>query len=103
MFWAILLTFIITALVAIVLFLRNHNIQKNNECQQLKAENYRLRNKLDECRDFEVNRRTKDAYRHGLYDGRETDRAYRELLKRYKDGNYDERLYHAIKEEGVRT
>lgn len=102
MFWAIFLTFIITALIAICLFYRNKCMQKSEECQSLRSANHRLESKLDECREFEIKRRTKDAYRHGLYDGRETDRAYRELLKRYKDGDYDERILDGIREGGAR-
>lgn len=38
----------------------------------------------------------KKAYSDGLYDGRKTDTAYRELLKRVKSEDYDRRLYDMI-------
>ena len=98
MFWAILITAIVTLLVCYVLFLRNENRQQKSECQRLKNEKAHLSNRLDEYRKNDTRRRERTAYQKGLYDGRETDMAYREVLKRYKDGDYDERAYRGMKE-----
>lgn len=97
MFWAIFLTLIISCLVFLVLVFRRGYLDEKAECRNLRNINGTLRKKLDDCREFETNRRVHTAYEKGLYDGRETDRAYRELLKKYRDGDYDERIYNGMR------
>lgn len=102
MFWAIILTLVISWLSFTVVTMRFRIIEKRTECDRLQRKTQTLESKLAECRDFETNRRVKDSYKRGLYDGRETDRAYRELLKRYADGDYDDRAYEKLQKEGVK-
>lgn len=104
MFWAIFLTVIILTLIFVAYEFRAQLISSRSENRQLRQSNRYLTRKLEECRDFEVERRVKASYHRGLYEGRETDRAYREILKRCKDGNYDEEAYAYLQNEkaGVR-
>lgn len=99
MFWAIVLTLLFSGLVFLVLVFRRGYLDEKAECRNLRNVNANLNKKLSQCRDFEVDRRVRSAYQKGLYDGRETDMAYRELLKKYRDGDYDERIYNGIRGE----
>ena len=86
MVWAIILTLVISSLVSLVWALRERCIEKESECKRLRSSNAYLKNKLDEHRDFEIERRVKDSYKRGLYDGRETDTLYRTIVKKYAAG-----------------
>lgn len=86
MFWAILLTLIITVLGMLVLRLLRDNIGRTNENLRLRRENSMLRGRLSASENREWHRRERSAYRRGLYDGRKTDTLYRSVLKRYSAG-----------------
>lgn len=104
MFWAISLTLLFSTLAFIAYEFRAQLLNSRKENRHLRQSNQYLSNKLEECRSFEIERRVKDSYRRGLYDGRETDMAYREVLKRCRDGNYDADAYAYLHQEkaGVR-
>lgn len=93
MFWAIFLTLVIATLVFIIYELRTRLLVCRKENRRLYNSNCNLTAKIEKHRDFEIERRIKDSYNRGLYDGRETDHAYREVLKRCTDGDYDARAY----------
>lgn len=99
MFWAIFLTLFICLLGFVAFEYRARLLDCRKENRRLSQSNHYLSNKLEECRNFEVERRVRDSYNRGLYDGRETDMAYREVLKRYKDGNYDSAAYDGLQRE----
>lgn len=99
MFWAIFLTLLISTLIFVAYEFRAQLLNSRKENKRLRQSNQYLSNKLEECRNFEVERRVKDSYHRGLYDGRETDMAYREVLKRCKDGNYDAEAYAYLQRE----
>lgn len=86
MFWAIILTLVISVLGMTVLFLLNDNDNRANENLRLRRENTALRDRLSASDDREWHRKERSAYRRGLYDGRRTDTLYRAVLKRYSAG-----------------
>lgn len=83
MFWAIILTFVMTVLGMLVLFLRNDNTRQVNENKRLHNENNDLKRQISGYYDQDQRRRERSAYDRGLYDGRQTDALYRNVLKRY--------------------
>ncbi len=83
MFWAIILTFVMTVLAMLVLFLRDGNMKQAKENHRLHSENDDLKRQISGYYDQDQRRRERSAYDRGLYDGRQTDALYRNVLKRY--------------------
>ena len=96
MFWAIVITVIITSLIFLVLSFRRGYLDERDECRSLRNKNAVLQRKLDDSNEREVKRRVNRAYQDGLWDGRESDKAYREILRRTKNGDYDDVAYRYI-------
>ena len=96
MFWAIVITVVITSLIFLVLSFRRGYLDKRDECRALRNKNAALQRKLDDSNARDVKRRVNRAYQDGLWDGRETDKAYREILRRTKNGDYDDVAYRYI-------
>lgn len=83
MFGAIILTFVITALSMLVLFLlddKKKHVRNNNH---ILKENDGLRRQIYEYNIKEQRHRECSAYDKGLYDGRATDTYYRQCLKKF--------------------
>lgn len=83
MFGAIILTFVITSLTMLVIFLYNENKNKVSEKNRLLKENDGLKCQIQDHNAREQRRRENRAYDQGLYDGRGTDVLYRQCLKKY--------------------
>jgi len=83
MFGAIILTFVITSLTMLVIFLYNENKNKVSEKNRLLKENDGLKCQIQDHNAREQRRRENRAYDQGLYDGRGTDALYRQCLKKY--------------------
>ena len=96
MFWAVVITVIITSLIFLVLSFRRGYLDERAECRVLRNKNAVLQRKLDDSNEREVKRRVNRAYQDGLWDGRESDKAYREILRRTKNGDYDDVAYRYI-------
>lgn len=86
MFWAILLTFVITVLGMLVAVLRDVLKRKIGENQHLTHENNNLRKQINDMRGQDQRRRERAAYDRGAYDARQTDTLYRSVLKKYSNG-----------------
>ena len=86
MFGVIIITFVITGLGMLVLFLINGNQKHTTENTRLKRENDGLYRQVNDFREQEHGRRERQAYDKGLYDGRQTDTLYRKMLSRYSSG-----------------
>lgn len=99
MFWAIFLTIVITSLFFLVLSFRRGYLDEKEVSTSLRRTNADLRKKLDENNDRDVKRRVNRAYQDGLWDGRETDTAYREILRRTKRSDYDDVAYEYLTQE----
>lgn len=83
MFWAIILTFFATALGMMVLFLCDGGSKQAKENARLLTENADLRRQISGYYEEDQRRRERSAYDRGLYDGRQTDALYRNVLRRY--------------------
>lgn len=83
MIGAVILTFIITALSMLVLFLLEGNKKQVSENHHILKENDGLRRQISEYTTHEQRRRECSAYDKGLYDGRTTDTYYRQCLKKF--------------------
>lgn len=83
MIGAVILTFVVTSLAMVTLFLLDENQKERTEKRRLLKENDDLRCQIYECDNRDHNRRERSAYNQGLYDGRATDALYRQCLKRY--------------------
>ena len=101
MFWAIFLTVVITSLMFLVLSFRRGYLDEKEECRTLRNRNFHLQKQLDENKEHDIKRRVNRAYQDGLWDGRETDRAYREILRKTKNGDYDDIAYDYLQREKV--
>ena len=82
MIWTVILTFIVTSLTAIVVFTQFTSSNSDALAKQLRKENEMLKQKLQDMQNADRNRREQAAYNRGLYDARQTDTLYRNLLKK---------------------
>lgn len=83
MFGAIILTFVITALSMMVLFLYDSSRKHARDNDYIIKENDGLRRQISDYHAKEQRRRECSAYDKGLYDGRATDTYYRQCLKKF--------------------
>lgn len=83
MIGAIILTFVITSLSMLVLFLLNEKKKQVRNNDYILKENDGLRRQISEYHSKEQRRRECSAYDKGLYDGRSTDTYYRQCLKKF--------------------
>ena len=83
MFLAVMITFLMTVFLMLALFLMDENQKLKQEQTNLAQTNQRLERQILTSRDMEHFRRERSAYDKGLYDGRQTDTLYRNVLKRY--------------------
>ena len=83
MFGAIILTFVITALSMMVLFLYDSSRKQARDNNYIIKENDGLRRQISDYHAKEQRRRECSAYDKGLYDGRATDTYYRQCLKKF--------------------
>lgn len=83
MFGAIILTFVITALSMMVLFLYESSRKQAQDNDYIIKENDGLRRQISDYHAKEQRRRECSAYDKGLYDGRATDTYYRQCLKKF--------------------
>lgn len=83
MFGAIILTFVITALSMMVLFLYDSSRKQARDNDYIIKENDGLRRQISDYHAKEQRRRECSAYDKGLYDGRATDTYYRQCLKKF--------------------
>lgn len=83
MFGAIILTFVITALSMMVLFLYESSRKQARDNDYIIKENDGLRRQISDYHAKEQRRRECSAYDKGLYDGRATDTYYRQCLKKF--------------------
>lgn len=83
MIWAIILTFIVTSLTGLVMFLYYEIGNRDRENGRISKENDDLRRQINDHYSRDQRRRENRAYDQGLYDGRSTDQLYRQCLKRY--------------------
>lgn len=79
----IILTFLMTVLFMTVLFLIDSAGKQNRENNRLMTENDDLKHQIYDYRDLDRCRREQAAYDRGLYDGRQTDTLYRNVLRKY--------------------
>lgn len=83
MIGAVILTFVITSLAMLVLFLLDRGKKCDAEQRRMNKENEGLRRQIQEYAESEQARRVNSAYDRGLYDGRATDTYYRQCLKKF--------------------
>ena len=90
MIGAIILTFVITALSMLVLFLLDDKKKQtcHNDC--ILKENDGLRRQISDYYQNDQRRRERSAYDQGLYDARATDMLYRQCLKKYTNRDQPE-------------
>ena len=97
---AISLTFVVTVLCGTVLVLWNENRRSIRNNFRLSNENDELRRRISDYETREQQIHEKEAYEHGLHDGRQTDALYRQCLKKYM--NQDQARVMLNGEEGDR-
>lgn len=83
MIGAIILTFVITALSMLVLFLLENQKKQKTDNSHILRENDGLRRQISDYQQNEQRRRECSAYDKGLYDGRTSDAYYRQCLKKF--------------------
>ncbi len=99
MFGAIILTFIITALTMLVLFLFGDKQNQETQNKHILKENDGLRREISELRKCDQRRRERSAYDRGLYDGRTTDTYYRQCLKKFANRDQNDVIMNGEREE----
>ena len=99
MIGAIILTFIITTLSMLVLFLLDDGRKQAAEKAHILKENDGLRRRISDYVNHEQNRRERSAYDRGLYDGRGTDMLYRQCLKKYNNRDHADVMMNGEMEE----
>lgn len=83
MIWAIILTIIICSLVFLVYIQFNERKREEQKCREFRAENKRLKARLDRYDDYEIHRLCRENYRRGIDDGSKVDTLYRNILNKY--------------------
>lgn len=86
MFGAVIITFTVTSLFMLVLFLYSTMKTQNTENERLQKNNEHLSNQISAMIRKDYDRRECLAYNRGLYDARETDTLYRKMLNKYLAG-----------------
>ncbi len=86
MIFAVIYTFALTVLAVLSALLYRDNRRKDDRIDILVEENLSLHNQIGSFEYDEHQRREKEMYQKGLYDGRETDTLYRSILARYTRG-----------------
>lgn len=86
MFGAVIITFVITALLMLVMFFMDSAKKQSMENERLRKGNERLNQQVSDLICQRNTRRERDAYNQGLYDGRATDTLYRKMLSKYSAG-----------------
>lgn len=99
MIGAIVLTFMITALSMLVLFLFDGKKKQEANNDYILKENDGLRRQISDYRQKEQRRRENFAYDKGLYDGRTTDTYYRQCLKKFTSRDQAEVMMNGESEE----
>ncbi len=99
MIGAIVLTFMITALSMLVLFLLDGKKKQEANNDYILKENDSLRRQISDYRQKEQRRRENYAYDKGLYDGRATDTYYRQCLKKFTSRDQAEVMMNGESEE----
>lgn len=99
MIGAIILTFVITALSMLVLFLLDDKKKQARHNDYILKENDGLRRQISECHQTDQRRRERTAYDRGLYDGRATDTYYRQCLKKFANRDQAEVMMNGEMEE----
>lgn len=99
MIGAIVLTFMITALSMLVLFLLDGKKKQEANNDYILKENDGLRRQISDYRQKEQRRRENFAYDKGLYDGRATDTYYRQCLKKFASRDQAEVMMNGESEE----
>ena len=99
MFGAVILTFIITTLTMLVLFLSRDKQKQDTENKRILKENDGLRREISELHKGDQRRRERSAYDRGLYDGRTTDTYYRQCLKKFTGRDQTDVIINGEREE----
>lgn len=99
MFATIAITVAITSLLFVAVTFRKRYLDMKESCRALRSANSGLRRQLANDRDIENENRVRRAYQKGLWDGRETDMAYREILKKTRDSNYDDKTLSYLRQQ----
>ena len=99
MIGAIILTFVITSLSMLVLFLLDEKKKQVRNNDHILKENDGLRRQISEYHSKEQRRRECSAYDKGLYDGRSTDTYYRQCLKKFTNREMTDVILNGESEE----
>lgn len=99
MFGAVILTFVITALSMLVLFLLDGRKKQDASHKYMLKENGDLRRQISELHNRDQRRRENSAYDRGLYDGRTTDAYYRQCLRKFTSREQTDVILNGEQEE----
>lgn len=99
MIGAIILTFVITALSMLVLFLLDDKKKQARHNDYILKENDGLRRQISDYYQNDQRRRERSAYDRGLYDGRATDTYYRQCLKKFASRDQTDVILNGESEE----
>ncbi len=86
MFGIIVITTAINWLIVAVLYYWNRLQRSEREAHQLRKENNDMNGWIHDRENKDQEERVRQSYNQGLYDGRQTDTIYRQMLKQYKSG-----------------
>lgn len=86
MFGTIVVTTIVNWLIVAVLYFRCRLLRSETEARQLRKENGDMNGWIRGREKADQEERVRRSYNHGLYDGRQTDTLYRQMLKKYQGG-----------------
>ncbi len=86
MFGIIVVTTIVNWLIVTVLYFRFRLHSSETEARRLRKENGDMNGWIRNREKADQDERVRRSYNRGLYDGRQTDTLYRQMLKRYQSG-----------------
>lgn len=96
MFWTIVITTIINWLVVLVAYYWDKLQRSKREIKQLRTENNTMDTWIKSRTASDQQLELQRSYDRGLYDGRQTDTLYRQMLKKFQNGDQVELIINGI-------
>ena len=101
MFWTIVITTLVNWLIMAVIFYWTKIQNSQGEAKRLRSENVNMDKWIKQRMAEDQQQQLRQSYNQGLYDGRETDTLYRQMLKKFQNGDQVELIINGMDRESA--
>lgn len=101
MFWTIVITTLVNWLIMAVIFYWTKLQNSQGEAKRLRSENVNMDKWIKQRMAEDQQQQLRQSYNQGLYDGRETDTLYRQMLKKFQNGDQVELIINGMDRESA--